>query len=230
MTSCLHRGSPVGFAPAAKARKRREQNCGCRDRLAVSLEYLACVTNRPSDENGDVMAGKHRVKKVSRRQTEAYALLGAGVVTLGLGVALTAGSGVAAADSTNASVNGSRGPSSPGHSAATKAIRTTVSAHSVNTSTSSSGPKAGIAGDKQPTKIVTTRDSLVRQQDPAATGDNNPGPAPTITEQLLGQNGSGPTSGIPGLGVAPNIPFIQLGGGGGGLLSRVAGALSGGLF
>jgi len=49
---------------------------------------------------------------------------------------------------------------------------------------------------------------------------------------VLGLNNNDPalTSGIPGLGAAPNIPFIELGGGGGGLLSHIAGALSGGLF
>ena len=50
------------------------------------------------------MAGKHRAKK---RQPEAYVWLGTGAMTLGLGVALAAGSGVAQADTTNASVGGS---------------------------------------------------------------------------------------------------------------------------
>ena len=56
------------------------------------------------------MAGKHRAKK---RPAEAYVWLGTGAMTLGLGVALAAGSGVAQADTTNASVGGSGVTPSP---------------------------------------------------------------------------------------------------------------------
>ena len=180
------------------------------------------------------MAGKHRASNTARRHTEAYALLGTGAITLGLSVALTTGSGVAAADSTNSTVSGSGVLPSSGSQPRTTTIRTTISAQSVNTSTYSSVPGAetGTPEEQQATSVVTTRDSVVRQQNPAVTGDNNPGPAPTLAETLVGagQNDQGLTSGIPGLNSAPDIPFIELGGGGGGLLSRIAGALSGGLF
>jgi hypothetical protein len=172
------------------------------------------------------MAGKHRAKKTQRRQTEAYVWLGTGAVSLALGVALTGGSGVAHADTTNSTVSGSR-VSPPGNSAATTLIRTTVSAQSVNTSTHSSRPK--LAGDeKTATSIVSTNESVVRNQNRAVTGDNNPGPGPTLAETVIGlnQGDRGVISGIPGL----DIPFIELGGGGGGLLSTIAGALSGGLL
>ena len=55
---------------------------------------------------------------------------------------------------------------------------------------------------------------------------------PTLAEAVIGLNQGdlGAISGIPGLEAANNIPFIELGGGGGGLLSKIAGALSGGLF
>lgn len=57
----------------------------------------------------------------------------------------------------------------------------------------------------------------------AVTGDD--APATDLAGQL------GVESGIPGLDVvAPDIPFIELGGGGGGLLSNIAGLLSGGLL
>jgi hypothetical protein len=170
------------------------------------------------------MAGKHRARTTTRRRTEAYALLGTGAITIGLGVALTTGSGVAAADSTNSAVSGS------GSEPLTKTIRTTISAQSVNTSTYASAPGAeNGTSEGQGTSVVTTRDSVVREQNPAVTGDNNPGPAPTLAETLIGagQNDQGLTAGIPGLNSAPQIPFIDLGGGGGGLLSKL---LSGGLF
>jgi len=176
------------------------------------------------------MAGKHRAKKATHRQTDAYVWLGTGAITLGLGVALAGGSGIAQADTTNTVVSGPRVSPSPENSAATTSIRTTISAQSVDTSTHSSTPV--IAGEENATSIVTTKDSVVRQMNPADTGDNDAGPAPTLTETVLGLNNNDPalTSGIPGLDAAPNIPFIELGGGGGGLLSRIAGALSGGLF
>jgi hypothetical protein len=179
------------------------------------------------------MAGKHRAKKTQRRQTEGYVWLGTGAVTLALGVALTGGAGVAHADTTNSTVSGSRF-SPPGNSAATTSIRTTISAQSVNTSTLSSTPK--LAGDEESaTSIVSTRESVVRNQnqtlfnqDQTLIYHNNPGPAPTLAETVLGlnQGDRGVTSGIPGL----DIPFIELGGGGGGLLSKIAGALSGGML
>lgn len=180
------------------------------------------------------MAGKHRASNTARRQVEAYALLGAGAITLGLGAALTTGSGVAAADSTNSTVSGSGVLPSNDGQARTTTIRTTISAQSVDTSTLSSAPgeATGTPEEKQATSVVTTRDSVVRQQNPAVTGDNNPGPGPTLAETLIGagQNDQGLTAGIPGLNSAPDIPFIEIGGGGGGLLSRIAGALSGGFF
>ena len=162
------------------------------------------------------MAGKHRAKK---RQPEAYVWLGTGAMTLGLGVALAAGSGVAQADTTNASVGGVT--PSPGSSAATTSIRTTISAQSVNTSTNSSTPV--VAGEENATSIVTTNDSVVRQMDPADTGDNDAGGDSTLAGDLLGLNN--PDSGILGVDAGPSIPFIELGGGGGGLLSTIAGAL-----
>lgn len=164
------------------------------------------------------MAGKHRAKK---RQPEAYVWLGTGAMTLGLGVALAAGSGVAQADTTNASVGGSRVTPSPGSSAATTSIRTTISAQSVNTSTNSSTPV--VAGEENATSIVTTNDSVVRQMDPADTGDNDAGGDSILAGDLLGLNN--PDSGILGVDAGPSIPFIELGGGGGGLLSTIAGAL-----
>ncbi len=170
------------------------------------------------------MAGKHRAK-TGRRQTEAYVWIGTGAITLGLGVALAGGSGVANADTTN---------SGSGSSAATTSIRTTVSAQSVNTSTHSSRPVAAGA-EERATSVVSSRESVVRQQNPAITGDSNSGPGPTLAETAiaLNQGDLGAISGIPGLEstnvFAPNdIPFIELGGGGGGLLSKIAGALSGG--
>jgi hypothetical protein len=174
------------------------------------------------------MAGKHRAKKTERRQTEAYVWLGTGAITLGLGVALAGGSGVAQADTTSSTVNGPRVSPSPGNSAATTSIRTTISAQSVNTSTYSSAP--AVAGVD--TTIVRTNERVVRQSSSAVTGDDNPGPGPTLAETLigLGQGDAGLTSGIPGLDAAPSIPFIELGGGGGGLLSKIAGALSGGFL
>jgi hypothetical protein len=170
------------------------------------------------------MAGKHRAKKTQRRQTEAYVWLGTGAVSLALGVALTGGSGVAHADTTNSTVSGSR-VSPPGSSAATTSIPTTISAQSVNTSTYSSTPK--LAGDeKSATSIVSTNERVVRRQNPAVTGDNNPGPGPTLSETVIGLN-QGDLGVISGI---PDIPFIELGGGGGGLLSKIAGALSGGML
>ena len=187
-----------------------------------------CVDKaQPLRRNGEVMAGKHRAKKTQPRQTEAYVWLGTGAVTLALGVALTGGSGVAHADTTNSTVSGSR-VSPPGNSAATTLIRTTISAQSVNTSTHSSTPK--LAGDeKTATSFVSTNESVVRNQDQnPLIFHNNPGPGPTLAETVIGlnQGDRGVISGIPGL----DIPFIELGGGGGGLLSTIAGALSGGLL
>src|SRR5258707_7557107 len=156
------------------------------------------------------MAGKHRAKKTQRRQTEAYVWLGTGAATLALGVALTGGSGVAHADTTNSTVSGSR-VSPPGNSAATTSIRTTISAQSVNTSTHSSTPKP--AGDEETaTSFVSTNESVVRNQDQTLHTPlifhNNPGPRPTLAETVIGLNQGDPgvISGIPAL----NIPFIEL--------------------
>lgn len=176
------------------------------------------------------MAGKHRATTTPRPHAEAYALLGAGAITIGFGIALTTGSGVAAADSTNAEVSGSSLSPSSGNQPRTTTIRTTVSAQSVNTSTLVPGSESGTPEEKPATSVVTTRDSVVREQNPAVTGDNNPGPAPTLAETLIGSGQNDQGLGLPGLNSAPEIPFIPLGGGGGGLLSTIAGALSGGLF
>lgn len=178
------------------------------------------------------MAGKHRAKKTQRHQTEAHVWLGTGAITLALGVALAGGSGVAQADSTGSAGSGPRVSPSPGNSAATTSIRTTISAQSVNTSTHSSAPAAA-EGEETATSIVSTRESVVRAQNPAVTGDNNPGPGPTLAETIIGLNNGDPeaVSGIPGLEAVQDIPFIELGGGGGGgLLATIAGALSGGMF
>jgi hypothetical protein len=98
----------------------------------------------------------------------------------------------------------------------------------VNTSTLSSTPK--LAGDeKTATSFVSTNESVVRNQDQnPLIFHNNPGPEPTLAETVIGLNQGDPgvIAGIPGL----DIPFIELGGGGGGLLSKIAGALSGGLL
>jgi hypothetical protein len=171
------------------------------------------------------MAGKHRAK-TERRQTEAYVWLGTGAITLGLGLALAGGSGVAQADTASSTVNGPRVSPSPGNSAATTTIRTTLSAQSVQTSTNSSAPVD--AGAETATSIVSTSESVVRQLSPADTGDNDATGDSSLTSQLLGLE-----SDIPGLDVGPSIPsipFFELGGGGGGLASKILGALSGGLF
>ena len=165
------------------------------------------------------MAGKHRAKK---RQPEAYVWLGTGAMTLGLGVALAAGSGVAQADATNASVSGSGVTPSSGSSAATTSIHTTISAQSVHTSTQFIRAR-GCGRGTSDIEIVTTNDSVVRQMDMADTGDNDAGGDSTFAGDLLGLNN--PDSGILGVDAGPSIPFIELGGGGGGLLSRIAGAL-----
>jgi hypothetical protein len=169
------------------------------------------------------MAGKHRAKKTERRQREAYVWLGTGAVTLGLGVALTAGSGVAQADTTSSTVIGPRVSPSPANGAATTSIRTIVSAQSVRTSTHSSTPV--VAGEEKATTIVSTKDSVVRQLNPADTGDNDASGDSTLTSELLGLDND-----VPGLGAVPSIPFFELGGGGGGLVSKLAHALSGGLL
>lgn len=180
------------------------------------------------------MAGKHRATSTSRPHTETYAWLCGGVMTLGLGIALTTGSGVAAADRTNSEVSGSGVSPSSGSQPWTKTIRTSINAQSVNKSTYASVPEteSGTSGEEQPTSVVSFRDSVVREQNLAGTGDNDSAPAPTLAETLIGagQNAQGLTSGIPVLNSAPDIPFIELGGGGSGLLSKIAGALSGGLF
>lgn len=178
------------------------------------------------------MAGKHRTKKAERRQAETYVWLGTGAFTLALGVALAGGSGVANADTASSTTGGSRVSPSPGKSAATTSIRTSISAQSVNTGTHSSKPKPATE-EKRATSVVSTKDSVVRNQNPSATGNNDGGPPPTLAETAIGLNNGDLSvlSGIPGLEGVSNIPFIELGGGGGGgLLSKIAGALSGGLF
>ena len=131
------------------------------------------------------MAGKHRAKTV-RRQPEAYVWLGTGAITLALGAALVGGSGVASADTTGSTNSGSR-VSPPGKSGPTTSIRTTVSAQSVNTSTHSSRPAPKPAqGEDRTTSVVSHKDSVVRDQNPAVTGDNNPGPGPTVAETVIG--------------------------------------------
>ncbi len=167
------------------------------------------------------MAGKHRAE-VEQRNSAAYVWLGPGAAALALGAALSGGVGVAHADTTG---NGSR------NSGPTTTIRTTVSAQSVKTGTysSSAAPKPAADGART-TSVVNTRESVVREQNPAITGDNNPGPGPTLAETVIGLNNGdlGVISRIPG---ANSIPFIDLGGGGGGgLLSKIAGALSHGLL
>ncbi|WP_319449155.1 MULTISPECIES: hypothetical protein [unclassified Mycobacterium] len=97
------------------------------------------------------------------------------------------------------------------------------------TYSSSAAPKPAADGART-TSVVNTRESVVREQNPAITGDNNPGPGPTLAETVIGLNNGdlGVISRIPG---ANSIPFIDLGGGGGGgLLSKIAGALSHGLL
>lgn len=163
------------------------------------------------------MAGKHRARK---REAEAHVWLGTGAVTLGLGVALATGSGVAQAETTNVAVAGSGAAPSSGKSAATTSIRTTISAHSVNTSTHAPAP---VAGSEKATSVVTTKESVVRQMSPAVTGDNDAESDPGLAADLFGLGGAG--TGIPVGEVGPSIPFVELGGGGGGLLSRIAGAL-----
>ena len=130
------------------------------------------------------MAGKHRAKKTERRQTEAYVWFGTGAITLGLGVALAAGSGVAQADTTGSTVNGPLVSPSPGNSAATTSIRTTLSAHSVHTSTHSSTPvDAGVGRSR----IVRTTESAVPQSSRADTGDNDATGDSTLTSnQVIG--------------------------------------------
>jgi hypothetical protein len=177
------------------------------------------------------MAGKHRAKTTGR-QTEVYAWLGTGAVTLALGAALAGGSGVASADTASTTATGPR--VSPPGNASTTAIRTTISAQSTNTSTHSPKPKpTPVGGERSATSVVSSKDSVVRNQNPAVTGDHNPGPSPTLAETAIALNNGdlGTLAQVPGLGAINNIPFIDLaGGGGGGLLSKIAGALTKGMF
>jgi hypothetical protein len=98
--------------------------------------------------------------------------------------------------------------------------------------TSPSTSAAAGRGEERATSVVTTRESVVRKQGSAVTGDNNPGPGPTLAETIIGLNNGDPEAiaGIPGLEGLKDLPFIELGGGGGGLLAKIAGALSGGMF
>lgn len=135
--------------------------------------------------------------------------LGAGAVALGLGAALTTGAGVAQAD-TGSGSSVSRSNDGPQTS-----IRTVVRATTIRSGAPSSS-------------FESTNDSVVSRAASPAVGDNDNaddsanGPGLTI-KQLVLENG-----GIPGLGIGPEVPF--LGGKQGGLLSKIAGALSGGLF
>ena len=136
------------------------------------------------------MAGKHRAKK---HQSEAYVWLGTGAMTLGLGVALAAGSGVAQADTTNASVSGSRvyavagafrsDDFDPYHCQRTERKY-------VNSFIHARGCRRGT----QATSIVSTKESVVRQMTPADTGDNDPRKDPTVVSQLLGLANNDPGS------------------------------------
>lgn len=172
--------------------------------------------------------GRHRAEP---SHSDAYVWLGTGALTLGLGVALTGGAGIAQADTASSNAGGPRVThTTPG--AATKSIRTVLSAQTV----SNSSPSATSAGAKS-TSFVSTKDSVVRQLNPADTGDNSAGPGDSsLASQLIGLGGdsdvTGLGSGISGLSSGPDIPFIELGGGGGGggLVSKIAKALSGGLL
>lgn len=158
--------------------------------------------------------------------------LGSAAVALGVGAALTAGSGIAQADDTGA---------------ATTKIRTVLSAQTVTSSAATDLDTAA-----KPKSFVSDKQSVVRQQNPAVTGDNNNSGGGGLADSLLGLGGNdsglpelgsglpelgsglpGLGSGLPGLGSGlpgPNIPFIELGGGGGGLISKIAHALGGGVF
>jgi len=151
-------------------------------------------------------SGRHRALP---RHSEASVWLGAGAVALGLGAALTTGAGVAQAD-TGSGSSVSRSNHGPQTS-----IRTVVRATTIRSGAPSSS-------------FESTNDSVVSRAASPAVGDNDNaddsanGPGLTI-KQLVLENG-----GIPGLGIGPEVPF--LGGKQGGLLSKIAGALSGGLF
>jgi hypothetical protein len=195
------------------------------------------------------MAGQHRATKAStgiaasgtggrhraeQRHSDAYVWLGTGAITLGLGAALATGSGVAQADTGSVS-NGPRVSTQNG-GAATSSIRTVVSAHTVRSSSPSESSLE--TSTAKPTSFVSVKQSIVRQQGPAQTGlvsDNDkPAADSGLVSKLLGLDGGEPglDSGVPGLNFGPSIPFIELGGGGGGggLVSKIAGALTGGLL
>lgn len=148
--------------------------------------------------------GRHRAP---RRSTGLHAWLGTGVVALGVGAALTAGAGVAQADTGS----GPRvSPSGPGPQTT---IRTIVRATTI-TSESASTP------------FVSTKDSVVTKPGPADIGDNDddsPTGLPSLSSQLVVME-----NGVPGLENVPSVPFLELGGGG--LLSKIAGVLSGGIL
>lgn len=163
--------------------------------------------------------GRHRARN---RHSGACVWLGTGVLTLGVGVALTGASGIAQADTTSSTVNG---PSNPGG----KSIRTVLSAQTVT----SSSPEDGGSGGATSNSIVSVKDSVVSSVNPANPGsnDNNNPSGSSLTSQLLGLNGdsSGLGVALPDLGTnAPSVPFFDFGGGG--LASKIAHALSGGRF
>ena len=168
------------------------------------------------------MAGKHRATSTSTSNlssgpsgrhraltghSEASVWLGAGAVVLGLGAALTTGAGVAQADA------GSGSSVSRANDGPQTSIRTVIRATTIRSGAPSSS-------------FESTNDSVVSRAASPAVGDNDnadaKGPGLKVTQLVL-ENG-----GVPGLGIGPEIPF--LGGRHGGLLSKIAGALSGGLF
>jgi len=136
------------------------------------------------------------------RHSEASVWLGAGALALGLGAALTTGAGVAQAD-TGSGPHTSRANDGPQTS-----IRTVVRATTIRSGTPSSS-------------FESTKESVVSRPASPSVGDNDNEPSLEIAQLVL-------QSSVPGLNTGPEIPF--LGGGQGGLLSSIAGALSGGLF
>jgi hypothetical protein len=133
-------------------------------------------------------------------------LLGAGALALGLGAALTTGAGVAQAD-TGSGSSVSRANDGPQTS-----IRTVVRATTIRSDAPSSS-------------FESTKESVVSRTPSPVVGDNDAADEPGLSiTQLVLENG-----GVPELGISPDIPFLGTGGQGC-LLSRIAGALSGGLF
>jgi hypothetical protein len=120
--------------------------------------------------------------------------LGAGALALGLGAALTTGAGVAQAD-TGSGPNVSRANDGPQTS-----IRTVVRATTIRSGAPSSS-------------FESTKESVVSRPASPAVGDNDNEPSLEIAQLVL-------QSSVPGLDTGLEFPF--LGGGPGGLLSRIA--------